>query len=192
MPKLSKEDVILKLMELGVEYDSKASYNDLLATLKAVEQEDDKALEKGIKGEKVPSPEIVSTDKETNDEVKEAIDKVETELPKEEPKEEKKNPFFSFETKTPLTGKAHEMRKKLMSQPTIPVFIPLGAEEKIGSTQQVTLNGYPIFIRKGQQVDVPRQVYEVLQEKFQHQMNVRQHPYLVTGGPQNIELQSFD
>lgn len=168
MPKLSKEDVIAKLEELAVIYDPNASYSDLLKLLQA-------------QGEKVPQeqPAIVDVSKD--------------EITAEEKKvaEEVKNPFSSFETKQPLTGKAQEMRKKLMAQPRVPVYIPLGHEEKIGSTMQVTLNGYPMFIRKGQQVDVPLQVKEVLEEKFQHQMNVKQHPLRVTG-MQDVQLKSFD
>ena len=176
---MSKEEVVKRLMELGVSHDPQDSYSTLLTVLKAAEKEDGTALEAGINKEEVKSPEIVSTDETVNEEVAEAV------------KMEKKSPFFSFNTKTPLTAKAHEMRKKLMHQPRVPVMIPLGHEEKIGATHQVTLNGYPMYILKGQMVDVPLQVAEVLNAKFKHQADVRQHPLRVSNVA-NIKLQEFN
>lgn len=169
MPKLSKQDVIAKLEELAVIYDPEASYSDLLKLLQG---------EGETKTEEQPAvKEEIALEAETAEE-KKAVEEI-------------KNPFSSFESKQPLTGKAQEMRKKLISQPRVPVYIPLGHEEKIGATMQVTLNGYPMFIRKGQQVDVPLQVKQVLEEKFQHQINVRQHPLRV-GGVADVKLQQFD
>ena len=169
MPKLSKEELIAKLASLGIPFDVTASYNDLLKVLK--EQGETPALEQAI--------EVVSSEEDGKTAEEKAVIKEVT------------NPFSSFETKQPLTGKAQLMRKILMSQPRVPVYIPLGHEEKIGSTHQVTLNGYTMFIRKGQQVDVPYQVKEVLEEKFAHQMNVRQHPLRVSNVA-DVKLQSFD
>jgi len=169
MPKLSKEEIIAKLASLGVPFDVTASYNDLLVILKG--QGETPALEQAI--------EVVSSEKDGKTEEEKAVIKEVT------------NPFFSFETKQPLTGKAQLMRKILMSQARVPVYIPLGHEEKIGSTHQVTLNGYTMFIRKGQQVEVPYQVKEILEEKFAHQMNVRQHPLRVSNVG-DVKLQSFD
>lgn len=161
MPKLSKEDVILKLQELEVKYDSSAPYNDLLALLKENETQEEKPLE-------TPKAEEVEKDLE-----------------------KERNPFLSFERKTPSSGKAMEMRKKLMAQVKVPIFIPLGNEEKIGATHPVCLNGYNLFIRKGEQVMVPLQVAQVLQEKFDHQKFVREHPLRVSGS-NDIKLQSYD
>jgi hypothetical protein len=47
-----------------------------------------------------------------------------------------------------------------------------------------------MYIRKGQMVDVPVQVAEVLNEKFRHQDWVRQHP--LRASVDNIKLQQFD
>jgi hypothetical protein len=189
MPKLSKQDIITKLNEVGVDYDLTASYDTLLAVLRQAEKEHTTTLEAGVKGDNVEPP--VSADETVNEHVAEAVqkdEKVEKEVEKEKVYA---NPFSSFETKMPMTGKAHEMRKKLLNQPRVPVMIPLGAEEKVGATHQVTLNGYVMFIRKGQMVDVPVQVADVLNAKFKHQTDVRQHPLRVTGG--NVTaLQQFD
>jgi len=185
MPKLSKEELIAKLASLGVPFDVTASYNDLLKVLK--EQGETPALKQadgiadGIADVKADVKEIavVSSEEDGKTAEEKAVIKEVT------------NPFSSFETKQPLTGKAQLMRKILMSQPRVPAYIPLGHEEKIGSTHQVTLNGYTMFIRKGQQVDVPYQVKEVLDEKFAHQMNVRQHPLRVSNVA-DVKLQAFD
>lgn len=168
MPKLSKEDVIAKLVELEVEYELDASYSDLLALLK-----DNEPV---VEDKEEEAPEIV-LEAETEEE-KEIVEKV-------------VNPFSSFESKLPMTGKAMEMKKHLAAQPKQFVNIPLGADEKVGSTHQVTLNGYTLFIIKGMQVEVPLQVAEVLEAKFQHQLNVKQHPLRV-GGVGDIKLQEFN
>ena len=183
MPKLSKEELIAKLASLGVPFDVTASYNDLLKVLK--EQGETPALEQAdgiadvIATEKADVIAVVSSEEDGKTAEEKAVIKEVT------------NPFSSFETKQPLTGKAQLMRKILMSQPRVPVYIPLGHEEKIGSTHQVTLNGYTMFIRKGQQVEVPYQVKEILEEKFAHQMNIRQHPLRVSNVA-DVKLQSFD
>lgn len=172
MPKLKKEDIILKLMELGVTYESDASYNDLYTLLKVQER---KAPEVEKTSEKIvtDTSELTEKEEEIVEEVKQSI-----------------NPFVSFESKTPLSKKAHDMRKKLINQPLVTVYIPLGHEEKVGSTHQVTLNGYTMFIRKGQAVEVPVQVKQVLDAKFAHQLAVREHPKKAKGG--NVKLQEFD
>lgn len=161
--KLTKLEVVEKLKELNLEFDENANYNDLLALLK-------------------------ENTKETTAET--APVKQEETGKEEEPKVER-NPFLSFDSKTPMTGKAHAMKKKLQNQPRVPVFIPLGHEELVGSTHQVTLNGYTMFIRKGQQVMVPVQVAEVLEQKFKHQDFVRQHPLRVSGA-NDIKLMPFN
>lgn len=170
MPKLKKEEVIAKLKELNVEFDENESYNNLFNLLKETETPKEEALEAG-------KVERIGEEGETT--------------PPEEKKEEKRNPFASFETKLPMTGKAHEMRKKLMNQPKVPAFIPLGNDELVGSTHQVTLNGYTMFIRKGMTVQVPLQVKEILDEKFKVEMDVRQHPLKVKN-MKDINLQQFD
>lgn len=175
MPKLKKEDVIAQLEELEVEFDPKATYSDLLALLKDQE-------------EKAP------TSKEKPD-VQDVEQDVAHDLAKEEALEGddkmKVNPFSSFESKTPMTGKAHKMKKVLAAQHKVHIMIPLGPEEELGVTQQVTLNGYAMFIRKGQMVEVPAQVAEVVNAKLQHQENVRMHP-LKVGGVEEIKLKKFN
>ena len=176
MPKLSKQDVIAKLEELAVIYNPEASYSDLPKLLQAQGEIKTEEQPAEVKEEK---KEEIALKPETAEEIK-AVEEIKY-----------INPFSSFETKQPLTGKAQMMRKVLMSQARVPVYITLGPEEKIGSTHQVTLNGYTMFIRKGQQVDVPVQVREVLEEKFRHQMNLREHPLRV-GNIADIKLKQFD
>lgn len=182
MPKLSKEDVLAKLEELAIIHDPNASYSDLLKLLQGNGETKTQEQKAEVKKEEP---------KEEKKEEKIALDEGVTAQEKKAVEEIKKNPFSSFETKLPMTGKAQEMRKKLMNQPRVPVMIPLLSGEKVGSTQQVTLNGYTMFIRKGQMVDVPLQVKEVLDEKFQHQMAVMEHPLKVSDVSE-VKLQKFD
>ena len=46
-------------------------------------------------------------------------------------------------------------------------MIPLDQGEKPGSSKQsVTINGYKMVFPKGEFIDIPRQVAEILQDKF--------------------------
>jgi hypothetical protein len=75
-----------------------------------------------------------------------------------------------------LGSKARAMRDNLAAQPKVRVFIPLAPGEKQGVTQSVILNGYPMYILKGQYVDVPQAVAEVLEAKLKQKMSVENHP----------------
>ncbi|MBX3498110.1 MAG: hypothetical protein KF889_01600 [Alphaproteobacteria bacterium] len=76
----------------------------------------------------------------------------------------------------PMGSKARAMRDKLASQPKVRVYIPLAPGEKQGVTQSVVLNGYPMYIRKGEYVNVPQSVAEVLEIKLKHKMSIENHP----------------
>lgn len=76
----------------------------------------------------------------------------------------------------PMGSKAKAMRDKLASQPKVRVLIPLAPGEKEGVTQSVVLNGYPMYIRKGDYVEVPQSVAEVLEAKMKHKISVTNHP----------------
>jgi len=67
----------------------------------------------------------------------------------------------SFEPRIPLGTKARAMKDQLAKQPKVRVFIPLANGEKQGVTQSVVLNGYPMYIRKGTYVEVPKAVADV-------------------------------
>lgn len=64
-------------------------------------------------------------------------------------------------------SKKEIMREKLMTQPTVRMYIPLNQGEKAGQTHPVTLNGFRINVPKGVYVDVPQQVADVLKDSFQ-------------------------
>ena len=187
MPKLKQEDVKKRLKELGVEFSEEDSYSNLYSMMLLAEKkeapEEPKAIEEVP--EEIKEPEKPKEVAEIEDEA------VETDAEGVEEKKEPVNPFSSFEDKRPMTGKATQMREKLKKQKQIPITIPLGTEEKVGSTHQVTLNGYTMFILKGIQVYVPEQVHEVLQEKFQHELHVREHPLKISG-VKDIKLQEYN
>lgn len=73
-------------------------------------------------------------------------------------------------------SKAEQMRDKLKAEPKVRVLIPLAAGEKAGVTQSVILNGYSLYIRKGEYVEVPQSVADVLDIKLKHKMSVENHP----------------
>jgi len=86
----------------------------------------------------------------------------------------------SFEPRIPLGAKARAMKAQLAKQEKVRVFIPLAGGEKQGVTQSVVLNGYPMYIRKGTYVEVPKAVAEVLEVKLQHKMSIESHPSRVS------------
>jgi hypothetical protein len=84
-------------------------------------------------------------------------------------------------THVPKGGKAEAMRLKLMSEPKVRVLIPLADGEKAGTTQSVILNGYSMYIRKGDYIDVPESVAKVLEIKMKHKMAIEKHPLRASG-----------
>jgi hypothetical protein len=81
----------------------------------------------------------------------------------------------------PMGSKARAMKEKLASERKVSVFISLAAGEKSGVTQSVVLNGHPMYIRKGQYVEVPQSVADVLEVKLRHKMTIENHPSRITG-----------
>jgi hypothetical protein len=81
----------------------------------------------------------------------------------------------------PRGGKVEAMRNKLAAEPKVRVLIPLTNGEKAGVTQSVILNGYSLYIRKGDYVEVPKSVAEVLDIKLKHKLAVDNHPLKVDG-----------
>lgn len=190
MAALKKKDIIAKLKSLGIKADPGAGYNDLRALLKKVEAEQPtEEVTKEKAPEKEETPERITPDSPTQKE-KDPLSPPENQ--EEAIEEARKNPFFSLDSKQPLTGKAHAMRKRLMYEEKVTVYIPLGSDELVGSTHQVTLNGYPMFIRKGEYVDVPLSVKKVIEAKMRHELNVRNHPARLKGGLASAKLQDFD
>jgi hypothetical protein len=76
----------------------------------------------------------------------------------------------------PVGSKAAIMKAKLAAEPKVRVMIPLASGEKAGVTQSVILNGYHIYIRKGEYVEVPQSVAEVLEAKMKQKLAVDNHP----------------
>lgn len=93
---------------------------------------------------------------------------VETAAPKLDPK--------LGQAHVPVGSKAEIMRDKLAAEPKVRVLIPLSQGEKPGVTQSVILNGYRMHIRKGDYVEVPKTVAEVLEVKMKNKMLVENHP----------------
>lgn len=91
----------------------------------------------------------------------------------------------------PLTNKAMAMKQILDAEPKVHTFIPLGGGENIGVTQPVTINGYPMYIPKGVNIEVPLSVKEVLDVKMRQQNAVSKHAYNITGGNKQPPLTQY-
>jgi hypothetical protein len=145
----------------------------------------DKKEEKVSKAEVKPEakPEAKAEKVETKPEKKK-------EDKKEETPAEPQSDFDAGETPVALGAKARQMKEQLASQPKVKVFIPLSHGEKQGATQPVILNGYPMYVRKGQQVEVPEAVAEVLEMKLKHKVDVENHPSR-TDGNRDIKMTPY-
>jgi len=60
----------------------------------------------------------------------------------------------------------NNMKAKLDKQPKVKFFCPLSPGEPNGSTEIVQINGFKMTIRKGQFVNVPEQVADILAEHY--------------------------
>jgi hypothetical protein len=86
------------------------------------------------------------------------------------------NALDDASSRVAVGGKAEAMRAKLQAEPKVRVLVPLASGEKAGVTQSVILNGYSLYIRKGEYVDVPQSVADVLEAKMKHKIAVDNHP----------------
>lgn len=108
---------------------------------------------------------------------KEGAEETDSEETKKESKDVlQETPTVSGTVPLPLGNKSRQMRDKLHAQKKVRVFIPLVAGEKQGVTQSVNINGYPMYIRKGEYVDVPESVAEVLEVKLKQKMITDSNP----------------
>lgn len=123
-----------------------------------------------------------SKKKETTDEVVEETTQAE-ETTSQEPVEEPKAPVAQA-TGGPVSagGKAERMRDALAAEPKVRILVPLSSGEKPGVTQSVILNGYSLYIRKGEYVEVPQSVADVLEVKMKHKLAVENHPLRAAAG----------
>jgi hypothetical protein len=119
--------------------------------------------------------------KETTDEVVEETTE-EMAQPVEETPQEPVAPVVEA-TGGPVSvgGKAERMRDALAQEPKVRILVPLSSGEKPGVTQSVILNGYSLYIRKGEYVEVPQSVAEVLEVKMKHKLAVENHPLRADG-----------
>lgn len=153
------------------------------------------AKEQGVEGfEDMKRPELLAAlgepeEEETLDSESEGEAKEKEELP------EKEATLTAESTPTdlppaPMGSKAHAMRDFLHAEQKVRVFIPLANGEKSGVTQSVNLNGYPMYIRKGEYVDVPKSVADVLEIKMKHKMSVEDHADRI-GGDRPVKMTTF-
>lgn len=110
---------------------------------------------------------------EVQDPILDDVVDTQNEIIKEIKEEVKETPKI-VGTQIPLGSKAKAMKEKLAAEPKVSVFVPLASGEKLGVTQSIVLNGYPMFIPKGKYVEVPETVRDVLSVKLKS--NIANHP----------------
>jgi hypothetical protein len=119
------------------------------------------------------------------------LDEEETVQEVETPKEAPKRTIDALLGKTvTLTPKAKLMKEKLEKEDRTTVFVPLSPGEKLGVTQSIVLNGYPMFVPKGKYVQVPITVKDILEEKLKGQMMVENHPNKI-GKDGSVKLSQY-
>lgn len=92
--------------------------------------------------------------------------------------------------RTPKGSKAEIMKAKLAKQKKVTILIPLGKDDRPGTTTPVTLNGYRLNIQHGVYVPVPEQVAKIIMTSQKQTMDALQGPTtsLETGKKKNSIL----
>ena len=62
------------------------------------------------------------------------------------------------------------MKEVLDKQPKVSFMIPLSEGEEEGAYETICLNGYLMKIKKGEMVELPKQVAEILADSYKIQM----------------------
>ena len=95
-----------------------------------------------------------------------------------------------------VQSKPSIMYENLLSQPKLPIFIPLEQEEKLGALASCTLNGLMIKVFKGAYVDVPEQIAYTLRESLNQTSRIpfdaktAPNPFTGIQSPANLNLRS--
>lgn len=105
------------------------------------------------------------------EEIKNEDEKIET-IPVK-PVEPKIVSTASQSIKQVVATKAEQMKAHLESQPKVSILIPLEKGEKKGAFQPFTINGYRFTVPKGQMVQVPEQVAQMIADRFNVELEIR-------------------
>jgi len=79
-------------------------------------------------------------------------------------------PLSTAQTDETAKSDIQRMKEHLDAQPKVQFLIPLMPGENEGSYETVCLNGYLLKIKKGALVSLPKQVVEMLAEKYKVEM----------------------
>lgn len=72
----------------------------------------------------------------------------------------------------PTGDRIADTKAILDASPKVQFMIPFDIGEKPGATEIVQINGYPFIIKKGALVTIPKQVADILANKYQVEMDV--------------------
>lgn len=70
------------------------------------------------------------------------------------------------EDKKDFETKKQTIERKLAAQPKVTILVPLQGQEKVGTILPVTINGFVTEVPKGQYVEVPQQIGEIIKESL--------------------------
>lgn len=140
----TKEQLLEELKELGVKASSQAPKVELEKLLES---------KKARITPDVVTPDVVASEEETTE--KDYLRKYQF----------RKNTVIGSPQSDPQPGtKAAEIKKILLQQPKVRIFVPREPNEDKSIKQSVTLNGYRLDLPKQTYVEVPKQVAEVIMD----------------------------
>lgn len=68
--------------------------------------------------------------------------------------------------RTTMQKDIERTKKFLDEQPKVSFMLPLAEGEKVGASETVCINGYHITIKKGEMVEIPKEVARILSESY--------------------------
>lgn len=84
--------------------------------------------------------------------------------------------------------KAEIMKEALSKQPKVSIYIPLEKGESRNSVETVILNGYRLNIKKGEYVEVPKQIADIIKDSYKQTERAYQKALEQTSEDQRVVL----
>lgn len=166
MGKQSKDEIMQTLNELGVAYNSEATYGTLALKLKAAQVSAEQEQMQGEPEANEEAPERLTPEKLEAPQAKVEAPVVETDYLRQY--QYRKQTEFGSEGSDPVPGsKAEKMKKKLLMQPKVRFMIARKPNEDRSVKASVCLNGYRLDFPKQQMIDLPEQIVGILAESLQ-------------------------
>lgn len=165
MARPTREKIVAELTELGVEFTSDAPYGELLEKYMASKSSGEERLTPSVPAAPEVEEEVEEERlKPSNPEQGSASAQGEDYLRKYQYR--KQTVYGSKESDPPAGSKAENMKKFLLAQPRVRIFVPRTSGEDKTVLQTVCLNGYRLDFPKNTYLELPLQIAEVLGESL--------------------------